>query len=156
MFRQILDSMQRLFSVTIALASLSLFAAGCAGPERKLGRGINNMFEFARLGEMRRSIEQTAVLDNPDIAFTSGAYHGFDRSVLRTGAGIYEVLTFPIPNRAPNDYGPIFHPENPVYPESYKPSWLADQMISPDTSLGFGGGDVAPVIPGSRFHIFDN
>ena len=148
--------MQRAFSVTITLVSLSLFAAGCMGPERKLGRGINNMFELARGGEMRRSIEQVSVLDSPDLGFTTGVIHGFNRSLLRTGAGLYEVVTFPVPNRAPNDYGPIFHPENPVYPETYKPNWLADQILSPDTSLEFGGGDIAPMIPGSRFHIFDN
>jgi hypothetical protein len=28
-------------------------------------------------------------------------------------------------------------------------------MTSPDTALGFGGGDLMPFIPGSRFHIFD-
>jgi hypothetical protein len=27
--------------------------------------------------------------------------------------------------------------------------------MSPDTSLGFSGGDIIPFIPGSRFHIFD-
>jgi hypothetical protein len=32
---------------------------------------------------------------------------------------------------------------------------LSDQITSPDTSLGFGGGDIAPMIVGSRFHIFD-
>jgi putative exosortase-associated protein (TIGR04073 family) len=143
-------------SVLISLASIALFAAGCVGPERKLGRGLNNMMEFTRGGEMRRSIEQTAVLDSPDLAFTTGFYHGFHRSLLRTAAGFYEVMTFPIPNHSRSDYGPILHPENPVYPESYKPNWLADQILSPDTALDFGGGDIAPWIPGSRFHIFDN
>ena len=114
------------------------------------------MIEFARGGEMRRSIEQTAVLDNPDLMFTSGVFHGFNRSLLRTFTGVYEVVTFPIPNHSPNDYGPLLHPENPVYPESYRPNWLADQILSPDTALDFGGGDVAPWIPGSRFHVFDN
>lgn len=148
--------MCRVASVLISVASIALFATGCVGPERKLGRGMNNMFEFARGGEMRRSIEQTGVMDNPDLSFTTGAIHGFNRSFVRTFAGVYEVLTFPIPTHAPNDYGPIIHPENPVYPESYKPNWLADQIFSPDTALDFGGGDVAPWIPGSRFHVFDN
>ncbi len=148
--------MHRISSALISLVSVGLFAAGCVGPERKFGRGINNMMEFGRGGEMRRSIEQTAVLDSPDLAFTSGMLHGFNRSLIRTFAGIYEVATFPIPNHASGDYGPIFHPENPVYPESYRPNWLADQILSPDTALDFGGGDIAPWIPGSRFHIFDN
>jgi len=108
------------------------------------------------MGELRRSIEQTAVLNDSSTSFSLGAYRGLHRSLDRTFAGLYEVVTFPIPNGPGNDYGPIFHPENPVFPESYKPSWLADQIISPDTALEFGGGDVAPWIPGSRFHIFDN
>jgi len=45
---------------------------------------------------------------------------------------------------------------NPVYPDSYKPHLLADPTFGPDNSLGFSGGDVAPIIPGSRFRIFDN
>jgi putative exosortase-associated protein (TIGR04073 family) len=117
---------------------------------------LNNMGELGRGGEMRRAIEQTAVLDNPDLAFTTGALHGMHRSLVRTFAGVYEVMTFPFPNHAPNDYGPIIHPEDPVYPESYRPNWLADQILSPDTALGFGGGDIAPFVPGSRFHVFDN
>ena len=62
----------------------------------------------------------------------------------RTGVGIYEVVTFPFPNHSPMNYDPIFLPANPVYPDSYKPNYLADQIVSPDTSLGFGGGDIAP------------
>ena len=51
------------------LAALgALFTAGCAGPEQRLGSGINNLTEFARLGEMRPSIEQNAVFDSPGAA----------------------------------------------------------------------------------------
>jgi putative exosortase-associated protein (TIGR04073 family) len=140
----------------LSMIAVSTLIAGCAGPEQKLGRGLNNLTEFARLGEIRRSIEQTAVFGSPDQAMTTGLFHGVDRSLERTGAGLYEVLTFPIPNYSPGDYGPIFRPTDPVYPDSYKPNWIADQMLSPDTALGFGGGDIAPFVPGSRFRIFDN
>ena len=83
---------------------------------------------------------------------------GFSRSVALTGVGVYEVLTFPIPNHSGRDYSAIYRPEghaNPLSPDSYKPNVLSDQMVSPDTSLGFGGGDVAPFIPGSRFRVFE-
>jgi len=131
--------------------------AGCEGPEHKFSRGLNNMVEFARLGEMQRSIEQASIFDYSGYGgFTDGVFHGINRSFLRTGAGIYEVLTFPIPNGRYGDYGPIFHPADPVYPDSYRPDWLADTMMQPDAALGFAGGDVAPWVPGSRFHIFDN
>ena len=92
----------------------------------------------------------------PNQSRTVGFIHGVDRSVERTCIGFYEVLTFPIPNHPPLDYGPIMRPANPVYPDSYKPNAVMSSSYSPDASLGFSGGDVAPIIPGSRFRIFDN
>ncbi len=142
--------------VLLPIVAVSCIAVGCAGPEQKLGRGINNMTEFARGGEIRRSFEQTAIFGSPDQSYTTGLARGVDKSFERTFAGLYEVITFPIPNHGRNDYGPILRPTDPVYPESYKPNWLADSITAPDTNLGFAGGDVAPIIPGSRFHIFDN
>jgi putative exosortase-associated protein (TIGR04073 family) len=144
------------FSVLLPVAVVSCLVAGCAGPEQKFGRGVNNMFEFARGGEMRRSFEQTAVFGSPDQSYTTGLFNGFNKSVERTFVGAYEVLTFPIPNHVPGDYSAIIHPSDPPYPDSYKPNWLSDSITSPDTSLGFAGGDIAPIIPGSRFHVFDN
>src|SRR5437016_1474198 len=85
----------------IAISFLALIAVGafcgCAGPERKLGRGINNMTEFARGGEMRRSIEQTAIWEGPEAAYTSGFFRGLNRSITRTAIGVYEVVTAPLP-----------------------------------------------------------
>jgi putative exosortase-associated protein (TIGR04073 family) len=153
--------MHKLFSSIIPLLGAALFLSGCAGPEQKLGRGINNLTEITRLGELRRSIEQTTVLDSRDTGYTTGVFHGIDRTAARTAYGFYEVATFPFPNHSPRNYGPIYlsedRPRNefPVNPDSYKPNWLSDQMTSPDTALGFGGGDLMPFIPGSRFHIFD-
>jgi len=144
------------FPVAISVIAAAVLATGCAGPERKLGRGITNVTEFARLGEISRSVEQTAVFGSPEQAYTTGFIHGFDRSVVRTFTGVYEIVTFPVPNYSGKDYGPVLMPEDPVYPDSYHPHMLADSIVSPDTSLGFGGGDVFPFSPGSRFHIFDN
>jgi putative exosortase-associated protein (TIGR04073 family) len=142
--------------VLLSLVVLSCLVAGCAGPEQKLGRGLNNMVDIARGGEITRGFEQTAVFGSPDQSFTTGLFHGFNQTMARTFAGVYEVVTFPIPNHKPGDYGPILLPADPVYPESYKPNWLSDSITAPDTNLGFAGGDVAPIIIGSRFHIFDN
>ncbi len=160
---------------TSLLASiLVLTLTGCAGPERKLGRGINNLTEFVRMGEIRRSMEQTALWEGPEASYTTGFIRGFDRSVVRTAIGAYEVVTFPIPpygplltstNRLYPDYsirnsyypfGGMVLPENPVWPENYRPGLLSDSIFATDTSMGFSGGDVAPMIPGSRFRIFDN
>jgi putative exosortase-associated protein (TIGR04073 family) len=139
----------------LALAAIAtLLTSGCAGPEQKLGLGVDNTFEIVRLGEMRRSIEQTAVLDSPDLGYTTGFIHGVDRSLERTGLGIFQVVTFPLP-----PYGPIatkyFAPE-PPYPANYKPGLLSDSLFDTDTYVGFSGGDIAPLIPGSRFSVFDN
>jgi putative exosortase-associated protein (TIGR04073 family) len=132
---------------------------GCKGPERKLGRGISNVTEFARLGEVRRSMEQTALFESPDAAYTRGAIKGFNRSVLRTLVGAYEIVTAPIPSYDPwlkpgNRYMPDATVE-PDYPDSYKPSLVSDGTFNTDSNLGFSGGDVAPFVPGSRFRIFD-
>jgi len=139
----------------LAVAALAvLFTTGCAGPEQKLGRGVSNFTDIVRLGEMRRTIEQTAVFDSPDAAYTTGVIRGFDRTVERSALGLYEIVTFPIPS-----YDPIatkYFAPSPVYPESYKPGLISDSMFDTDTYTGFSGGDVMPFIPGSRFSVFDN
>ena len=81
----------------LAAAAISLFSVGCAGPEQKLGRGMRNVTEFARLGEMQRSIEQTTLWDG-NKGFSTGVLRGLNRSVARTGIGLWEVVTFPFPS----------------------------------------------------------
>jgi len=142
--------MRKLISSAMATLAIGMFATGCAGPEQKLGRGISNVTEFARMGEIRRSMEQTAVWESPDKAYTVGVIRGVNRSLARTAVGAYEILTFPFPT-----YDPIFLPSDPAYPDSYSPGMIADPTFGSDVALGFSGGDVAPMIPGSRFRIFD-
>jgi len=140
-------------SSLFSLAALAVFVgltAGCAGPERKLGRGLLNVTEFARLGEIRRSMEKTAVWEGTDQTYTTGFIRGFNRSLARTAVGAYEIVTFPFPK-----YDPYLTPEFPVYPDSYKPRLFADPTWGPDDAFGFSGGDVAPMVPGSRFRVFD-
>lgn len=133
-----------------AIAAAAVVMTGCAGPERKFSRGMNNVTEFARMGEIRRSVEQTALWDGTDQAYSLGFMRGLNRSLVRTGVGLYEIITFPIP-----DYDPIFLPEHPVYPDANRPNFISDPSWSPDSHLGFSGGDIAPGIMGSRFRIFD-
>jgi putative exosortase-associated protein (TIGR04073 family) len=158
----------------LALMGAVALATGCAGPEKKLGRGMLNFTEFARGGEIHRSMEQTYLWENTDSAFTTGFIRGFNRSVARTAIGVYEIVTFPIPsydpvltstNRIYPDpnvrnrkfpYGGMVLTEYPSYPDSYHPGILEDSIFATDSSLGFSGGDVAPMIQGSRFRIFDN
>jgi len=138
------------FSIAGSLIVVGILASGCAGPEQKFGRGLSNAVEFARLGEIRRSMEQTALWEGPGASYATGVIRGVNRSIGRTAVGVYEMVTAPFPS-----YDPIFMPENAVYPDSYAPRILADPMFQPDSVLGFNGGDVAPFIPGSRFRIWD-
>jgi putative exosortase-associated protein (TIGR04073 family) len=139
-------------SILAVAAVAALFATGCAGPEKKLGRGFNNVGEVVRWGELRRSREQAGVWHGPNAATGGGLVTGFNRSLARIGVGVYEVVTFPIPS-----YEPVFTDylsPSPGYPDNYKPGLPSDSLYQTDTSLGISGGDVAPIVPGSRFAVF--
>ena len=145
--------MRKTLSLLSILALASVFSTGCANVERKFGRGMSNVVEPLRMGELRRSMEQTALFDSPDAAYSVGFVRGLNRTLARTGIGVYEVVTAPFP-----PYDPVataYLSPAPVYPDSYKPDLMEDSTFSTDTNLGYGGGDVAPLIPGSRFRIFD-
>src|SRR6267154_575770 len=142
---------------TLPYLAFSLVAAalvsGCANTERKFGRGMSNMFEIVRGGEFRRTMEQTGLTDGPDAAYGTGFVKGLNRTLARTGIGVYEVVTAPFP-----PYHPVatdYLSPGPVYPDSYQPNVVEDSMFATDTNLGYSGGDIAPIVPGSRFRIFD-
>ena len=137
----------------LAALVVVVLASGCANVEQKFSRGCSNMTEFARLGEIRRSMEQTALFDEPGHHYTLGFVRGFDKSLVRTGVGVYEVVTCPLP-----PYDPVltsYITPSPVYPDNYAPGIIAGSTFETDTHMGFSGGDVAPFIPGSRFRVFD-
>ena len=145
--------MRNILSFLAALVITGALSSGCASAEKKLGRGMSNMTEFARLGEMRRSMEQTALFEQPGGHYAAGFVQGLTKSFARTGVGIYEVVTFPIP-----PYDPVFTDylsPNPGYPDSYRPGIIDDAMFATDDNMGFSGGDIAPFIPGSKFKVFD-
>jgi putative exosortase-associated protein (TIGR04073 family) len=168
--------MRKFSPFLMVIPGLALLVAGCAGPENKLGRGILNATEFVRGGEIQRSVEQTALWDGTDRAYTTGVIRGFNRSVARTVLGIFEIVTFPFPTpdyearftpkgRIYPDFsirnysfpfGGLALPEDPVYPNSYTPGLVEDSIFFTDTALGFSGGDIAPMVPGSRFRIFED
>jgi putative exosortase-associated protein (TIGR04073 family) len=145
--------MRKTFLLSAVLAGAALLATGCASTEQKFGRGMRNMGEIVRMGEICRTMEQTALFESPETAYTTGFFRGLNRTLARTGIGIYEVLTCPLP-----PYDPVFTyylSPDPVYPDNYKPTLVEDAMFATDSNLGFSGGDVAPMVPGSRFRIFD-
>jgi putative exosortase-associated protein (TIGR04073 family) len=146
--------MRKTFSLLVGVAIVATLASGCARMENKLGRGLNNSFELVRGGEMRRTLEQTALFDSPDTAYTTGFIRGVNRALARTGVGIYEVVTAPLP-----PYDPVFTSylaPNPVYPDNYTPGLVADSMFATDTYAGFSGGDILPLVPGNRFQVFES
>ena len=147
-----------------ALAVLAaMLTAGCSGEkfqsglyntEDKFGRGMRNSFEIVRMGDMRRTVEQTTIFDSPSQGYTTGFVRGLNKSLTRTGVGVYEMVTAPFP-----PYHPVlthYIPAEPTGPESYKPGRISSGLFDTDTYMGFSGGEVAPFIPGSRFRVFDN
>lgn len=145
--------MRKQILLLAALAVSSTFLTGCANVERKFGRGMANTFEIVRMGEFRRTMEQTTLWEDPDTGYTKGFVRGLNRSLARTGIGVYELVTAPFP-----PYDPVateYLAPGPVYPDNYRPGVIEDALFATDTNLGFSGGDVTPFVPGSRFRIFD-
>jgi putative exosortase-associated protein (TIGR04073 family) len=144
--------MRNALSLLGLLAIAVTLTSGCAGPEQKLGRGIRNTSEVIRLGELRYSMEQTGVWDSPADACTTGVIIGVDRSVARTGIGLYEIITYPFP-----PYHPVctkYLPPEPVYPDNYHPALAADPLYDSDQYIGFSSGRSFGFIPGSQFSVF--
>jgi putative exosortase-associated protein (TIGR04073 family) len=136
-----------------ALLLTGVLAGGCANTEKKLGRGMSNTYEIVRMGEFRRTVEQSCLFDGPSVGYTTGTIRGFNRTLARTGLGLYEVVTCPFPPYDPvlTDY---FAP-GPVFPDNYTPGLIEDPALSTDTNLGYSGGDIAPFVPNSRFRVFE-
>lgn len=157
----------------LALGLGALVFTGCAGPERKLGRGLHNVTEFARMGELSRSVEQTSLWEGPEHAYTTGVVRGFNRSLARTLIGAFEVATFPIPTPT---YDAMFTPKGPLVPDysiaTYNENWgglaLPEKAGSPDSytqmlsalpemdtssQLGVTSGEVLPGFFGGRFRV---
>ena len=151
--------MENKCGLLVESASISRRGVRNQACKKKLGRGITNLTEFTRMGEIRRSQEQTYLWEGASSAYTTGLIKGFNRFWRRKSIGLYEVVTFPIPG-----YDPILRPGGPIlpdatvgpaYPDSYRPNVRNSSAIEPDASMGFAGGDIVPWFPGSRFRIYD-
>src|SRR6184192_524636 len=116
--------MRNTFPFLAVVVIAGSLAAGCANTERKFGRGMSNVYEIVRGGEFRRTMEQTALFDGPDAAYGMGFVRGINRTLARTGIGVYEVVTAPFP-----PYDPVmtdYLAPGPVYPDNYNPNLLED------------------------------
>ena len=76
-------------------------------PAKKLGRGIANV--LTGWVELPKNIYDTSVEENVLSGLTMGLAKGVGMTIVRTGAGIYETVTFPFP--IPEDYQPVLEPE---------------------------------------------
>lgn len=75
---------------------------------KKLGRGLVNV--VTGWIELPKNIYDTSVeTNNPFMGITYGLVKGVGMTVVRTGAGVYDVATFLFP--LPEDYEPLLEPE---------------------------------------------
>ncbi len=81
-----------------------------AGVGKKLGRGLANT-AFGWL-EVPKGIEKVGDENNFIAAATWGVVYGAGNAVVRTLAGVYEIVTFPVP--APANFEPLVKPEFPI------------------------------------------
>ena len=141
--------MRNVFPLLALVALAAAFTSGCAGPEEKLGRGVRNTCEVVRLGEVRDSMEQTAIWDSPQQACTTGVVKGIDHSLARTGIGLYEIITFPFP-----PYRPVctkYVAVDPVYPDNYRARLPLDPLYDAHQHLGYSEGTAFGFVPGCQF-----
>ena len=95
--------------VSAVLFSMVVFASVCFAqdPFTKLGRGVANT--LTGWVELPKNIYSTSVENNALDGITLGVAKGAGMTIVRTGAGIYEIATFPFP--LPENYKPILEPE---------------------------------------------
>ena len=77
------------------------------GAVRKLGRGVVNL--VTGWVEIPRRIDETSWDQGMAAGMTWGLLRGLGYGFIRTAAGAYEMVTFPVP--APPDYAPVIEPE---------------------------------------------
>lgn len=133
---------------TLAVVGLVPLLTGCNSMQRKLSRGLTNLTEPLRLGELQRSSEQNAI--SVDSVPSYGFVHGVTRTLARTTVGAFEVVTFPIPT------DPIIYPVSPVFPDSQQREQMGHAGVGSDQFLGFQDSAVLPMFPGSEFNPLQN
>lgn len=76
-------------------------------PLNKLGRGLANV--LTGWVELPKNVYDTSVEENVLSGLTMGLAKGIGMTIVRTGAGVFETVTFPFP--IPEDYEPVLEPE---------------------------------------------
>jgi len=95
--------------VIVALITILCVASTCYAqdPGKKLMRGLANV--VTGWVELPKNIYETSVEENVFAGLTIGLAKGIGMTIVRTGAGVYETITFPFP--IPEDYAPVLEPE---------------------------------------------
>lgn len=93
----------------IAVLILSFSSAVYAKtPSDKLSRGVANV--FSGFLEVPRTMgEEWKISKNAAVGLFAGFFKGIVLGVVRTGSGLWDVLTFPI--AVPKDYEPLYKPD---------------------------------------------
>lgn len=89
--------------IVFIILSMAVSSAYCDDALKKLGRGLANCATFPL--EIIEQIKRTNASDGPTAAYTVGILKGVSMMVVRAAAGVYEVVTFPVP--LPKQYEPI-------------------------------------------------
>lgn len=109
-------SMKKILVVVFAITFIFNIFISCAAAEessvpgkmaRKFGRGLCNV----ALGwcEIPKNIMNSCEEINPYAGWFVGLIKGIGMTLARTLAGVWDIVTFPIP--APSDYEPVMEPE---------------------------------------------
>ena len=95
--------------VFVAVLMIFSLATTCFAQDmgKKLTIGLANI--LTGWVELPKNIYDTSVEDNLFSGLTLGLATGVGMAIVRTGAGIYETVTFPFP--IPEDYAPVLEPE---------------------------------------------
>lgn len=83
---------------------------GAAGAWEKAGRGFGNL-TLGFLVEWPKTVVLESEAHGPAFGLTVGLIKGMGLGVGRTLVGVYELVTFPLPNGS--DYAPVLEPGTP-------------------------------------------
>ena len=103
------SALKGIIVILAVLFTLNICSTNCYSENalRKLGRGIANI--ITGWVEIPKNVYDTTQDENIFMGLTIGLAKGLGMSVIRTGAGIYDTVTFPFP--VPQDYEPLLEPE---------------------------------------------
>ncbi len=83
---------------------------GAAGAWEKAGRGLGNL-TLGFLVEWPKTVVLETEAHGPAFGLTVGLIKGMGLGVGRTLVGVYDLVTFPLPNGS--DYAPVLEPGTP-------------------------------------------